>query len=63
MFLKLEGGTFQRRQKAKYILRDNTGLFNDKIFREEMPLLIRTNNKQQKRNLAQGEDYFFLLSW
>jgi len=65
MFSKSEDGTFQRRWKTKYnILRDNTGSFNDKIFREEIPLLIRTNNKKQKCILAQGEDFYFsMLSW
>lgn len=67
MFLKPEGRTLQRRWKAKYnILREKTGSFNNKIFRQEIPLLIRTNNKNQKCILAQGEEYawvFFLVCY
>lgn len=40
------------------ILRENTDSFNDKIFREGMPFLIRKSNKTQKCILVQG-DYFF----
>lgn len=52
-----------REDGQQNILTDNICLFNDKIFGEEMPLHIRTNNGKLKYILAEGDYFFSVLSW